>query len=365
MRTLRVVRIISGLWIGGVERKIVSMLVALKHHGFDVSVVCLREDGALAADLRSQGVPVDVVRVKRRFSPTGLWTLQRFLRQKKPNIVHTHMYRSNTTGSIAAALAGVPIVINHIHNVDAWDDTRQVWTDRILTPLKDMFIFVSDAVRRNYTSRIHIPDELQRVIYNGIDTSRFVPVHDNPLDLPGSPRIGVVARLVSQKGIDSLLPMVSRWRQSAPDLKLYIMGDGPERFGLESLIAGLNLNETVRIMGFSDQVHQFLRSIDLFVMPSLKEGFSNALLEAMASGLACVATDVGGNCEAIETGISGVIVQPGDGNAFFREVQGLIESTERRSTLGSNARLRALDFSIETMFSKTAALYEELASRML
>ncbi len=365
MSSIRVVRIVSGLWIGGVERKIAAMTVELKKLGFDVSVVCLREEGPLAPDLRASGIPVDVIRVRRRFSPAGLWRLRAHLRRLRPDLVHTHMYRSNTTGSIAAALAGVPVVVNHIHNVDTWDDFRQLWTDRLLVPLKDMFVFVSEAVRRNYTAKVPVPESLQCVIYNGIDTDRFAPHPDNPMNLAGSPRIGAATRLVPQKGLDTLIPLVHHWKQLAPDVCLYFLGDGPQRDELERRIEAEGLSASIRILGFSDRVHEFLRSLDLYVMPSTKEGFSNALLEAMASGVPCVATDVGGNGEAIRDGIDGRIVPPADPEAFDRAVQDLLAFPESMERYGHAARRRSIEFSLEKMVRRTRALYEQLVSRSL
>ena len=365
MSPIRVVRIVSGLWIGGVERKIAAMTVELKKRGFDLSVICLREEGPLAPDLRESGIPVDVIRVRRRFSPSGLWRLRTHLRLLRPDIVHPHMYRSNTTGSIAAALAGVPVVVNHVHNVDTWDDFRQLWTDRLLVPLKDMYVFVSEAVRKNYTAKVRVPDSLQCVIYNGIDTARFTPSHDNPMALDGSPRIGAATRLVPQKGLDTLIPLVHHWKRIAPDLRLYILGDGPQRPDLERLIESEGLSASIRILGFSDRVHEFLRSLNLYVMPSAKEGFSNALLEAMASGLPCVATDVGGNAEAIRDAIDGRIVPAADPEAFDRAVQDCLASPESMDRLGDAARRRSEEFSLEKMLCRTQDLYEQLASRSL
>lgn len=127
---LRVVRIISGLRPGGVEKKLTSILPGLDRRRFHVSVICLKQEGELAKLLRDQGITVDLIPVQKRWSPLGIRRLARALREMRVDIVHTHMYRSNVTGTVAARIAGIPVVISNVHNVSNWDDRRQMLTDR-------------------------------------------------------------------------------------------------------------------------------------------------------------------------------------------------------------------------------------------
>ncbi len=360
MTRIKVARIVTGLWRGGVEKKLVALLPKIDRSKFDVSVICIREAGALADDLREQGIPVHVCPVKTRWSPSGLTRLKNLIKKEGFDVVHTHMYRSNTSGTVAAKWAGVPVIISHIHNVNTWDKWSQLLTDRFLARFKSKTIFVSGAVRDNFLAKVTLPDDRHTVIYNGVDTKVFCPGDDNPMNLPGTVRIGAATRLMPQKGLDRLFAILKDPDLADTDLRIYILGDGPLRGELETMIRDNGVSDRFTILGFQDDVVSFLRSIHVFTMPSLKEGFSNALIEAMAVGVPPVATAVGGNPEAVRDGQDGFIVPLDDKGLFTDRVKTLVLDENLRHRMRTSAIERADKFSITRMLDRTTELYESL-----
>ncbi len=357
-RPLKITRIISGLWPGGVEKKLTLLLPLLDRSRFDVSVVCLKSEGELAKGLRENGINVVVRPVLRRWSPGGLWRLSRYLKDQKTDIVHTHMYRSNVSGAVAARLAGVPVIISNIHNVENWDNKGQIRTDRWISRFRDCTIFVSEAVRRDYIARISLSLAAQQVIYNGVDTNFFHPAEtDHTRESSDRLNVGVAARLMPQKGLDLLVRAAAETELQAAGVHFYIAGNGPLEKELTELAASSGASSFFHIEGFTKNIREFYRKLDVFAMPSHREGFSNALLEAMACGVPPVATAVGGNPEAVEDGISGFLTPPSDYPSFLGALKKILFDSVLRRRMAAAAVIRARRFSLDEMVRQTEELY--------
>ncbi|RLD96760.1 MAG: hypothetical protein DRI91_06585, partial [Aquificota bacterium] len=168
----RVARIVSYLPVGGVEKRLLAVLKRLKDE-FDVEVICIHSRGKLAPLFEEAGIPVTVVPFKGRLHPVSLYRLATYLRKRGTDIVHTHMYRPNISGTLAARLAKVPVVISNVHNVDHWDTPRQVFMDRIFRPLRDGVIAVSQGVKEDVVGMTGVAPERVAVVYNGVDLEEF------------------------------------------------------------------------------------------------------------------------------------------------------------------------------------------------
>jgi glycosyltransferase involved in cell wall biosynthesis len=358
-RPIKVVRVISGLWPGGVEKKLTALLPLLDKNRFNVCVVCLKAEGELAPLLREKGIPVTVIKMPSRWSPKGLLNLGRYFRREKIDIVHTHMYRANISGTVAARLAGVPVVIANIHNVDAWDNPSQVRTDRLLAKRRDCTVFVSNAVRDDYLGHIKLPDTACRIIYNGVDTRYFTP-SGSQHERKGTLRVGVAARLMPQKNLEFLVDAAADSGFQRLNTHFYIAGDGPLRDELTASAQRKGAADYFHMSGFTDDVRDFYRSLDVFVLPSLKEGFSNALLEAMACGLPVVASAVGGNPEAVRDGQNGFLVPAADYSAFRRALHTMLHDDDRRKKMAEESIRVARTFSLNEMAAETERLYMSL-----
>jgi glycosyltransferase involved in cell wall biosynthesis len=360
---LRLVRLITRLPIGGVERRLVATLPRIDHEIFAPELICLRERGSLAEDLERAGIPVRVLPLRSRLGPMGLWRLSRHLRGA--DIVHSHMYRSNVPGTVAARFARVPVIVGHIHNVDTWERSNQRRWDRLTARRRAATIAVSHRVQRNVCETLGLEPALVPVIHNGIDLEPFETPFDRTAaraDLgieEGAVALICAARLHSQKNHRGLLEAVASLPGDLPPWTLLLAGDGDEREGLEQMVAQRGLGSRVRFLGSRDDVPRLLRACDVAALASEKEGFSNVVLESLAAGLPVVATDVGGNAEAIEEGESGSLVPRGDMSAFADRLARLIADGELRGRMAQRARQRARCFSLEEMIRKTECLYLE------
>ncbi|HUT02710.1 MAG TPA: glycosyltransferase [bacterium] len=365
----RVVRIMSDLPFGGVEQRLLSLLPQLRDIGWDVSVTCIREAGQMAPLFEREGIRVAVIPFRSRFSPRDLWALARGLRAQGADIVHTHMYRSNTSGTVGARLARVRVVISNVHNVNEWDNLRQLWTDRMLSRFKDKVIAVSEGVRQNYIERTRIDPGKVVTIYNGIDLDRFGGAErDAGLArelgiVDGEKVVSVFARLVEQKRHVDFLAMAAQVLRVVPNVKFLIVGKGKLREQLEQTASQLGLSERTVFAGHRNDIPRLLALSDVAVMCSDKEGFSNSLLEAMAAGVPVVATDVGGNAEAIVDRVSGFIVPMRRPDLLARRVLALLTDEVLYRSVSDNAAERASLFSIGQMCERTDALYTSLLSR--
>ncbi len=358
-------RIVSYLNVGGVEKRLLAVLKRLRGD-FEVEVICIHSRGKLAPMFEEAGIPVTVIPFKSRLHPISLYQLARYLRKRQIDIVHTHMYRPNVSGTLAARIASVPVVISNVHNVDHWDTNRQVWMDRALSPWRDRVIAVSESVRRDYLERVWVAPERVKVICNGVEVREFFSNFakgetKKELDLSHSQKvIACIARLVPQKGHKFLLECYRYVEEIQHNVVLLIIGDGPLRGHLESYSESLGL-KNVRFLGERSDIVKLLSITDVVVLPSLKEGFSNVILESMAAAVPLVVTDVGGNEEAIINGSEGFIVPSGDVSLFKKSILFLLESERTRRAMGRR-EVRRVDehFSVDRMVENTILLYSKL-----
>lgn len=367
-KRINILRVITWLPVGGIERRLVSVLPRLNRERFNVRLVCIRERGKLADELEAAGIPVDLIPFEKRWDPKGLYQLARLMREHRIDVVHSHMYRSNVPATVAARLAGVRNVWCQVHNVHTWETTRQVWMDRFLNRWRSGMIAVSERVRQDVIETLQIDPRRVRLIYNGVELERFIEARARREEV--RQREGVdegqrvflfSARLVEQKRPQDFLEAFGRL-QLAPGgdrLRAWILGDGPLKPRLEELAKQLPKPTNVKFFGKRDDVEDFLAAADVFVLPSTKEGFSNALVEAMASGLAIIASRVGGNPEAIRDGRDGLVVPPLDVDRLTEAIGRINEDHELRRGLAQSAMQRAQMFSQDRMIKAIEDLYKE------
>lgn len=363
-----VVRVLNWLPVGGAERRLLDLLPRLDPEQFRSHIVLLRERGPLTEVAEERGIPVHLAPLRTRLSPGGLWRLSRLFRSLKADIVHSHMYRSNTPATIAAHWAGIPVILAQIHNVETWESRRQVWMDRILSRRRSAIIAVSERVKQDVLARLRLDPAKVRLLYNGIDILKFRPNPENreagrrAEGIPPDAVVAVcVARLVEQKNHLGLLRAFAGIAARHPALMLWLIGEGPMRSVLETEVQRLGLAERVRFAWQREDIHALLPLADFSVLVSFREGFSNVVIESLATGLPMLVTDVGGNAEAVRDGIEGIVVTaPGDTQALGDALARLASNSEERTRMSALARERAGEFSLEVMARRTESLYLEL-----
>lgn len=365
----RLMRVITWLPVGGIERRIVAVLPRLAARGWQVRLTCVRERGPLADELEAAGVPVDVVLVHGRLSPVGIARLAGHFRRHRPDVVHAHMYRSNVPATLAGRLVGVPAVFGHVHNVCTWESASQRRTDWAVSRLRTATFAVSERVRQDVLKTLGLPADRVLLLYNGIDTQAFRPDPDARRRLRAelavaeeAPLLLMPARLHPQKNHAGLLDAFARVVADfaggrAPVLVL--AGDGPLRETLEQ-----RANEApfrpgqVRLLGRRDDMAALLNAADLVVLPSLKEGFSNAILEALACGKPVLASDAGGNAEALHEPAIGWVHPVGDAGRLESDLRLAVgEGVSGLAARGAACRRRAEQFSVEALVEATHRHY--------
>jgi sugar transferase (PEP-CTERM/EpsH1 system associated) len=307
--------------------------------------------------------------------PSDKWNalrMARLFRAFRPDIVHTRNWTC-IDAVIGARLAGVPVVIHGEHGRDASDPhgrnpfRRRV--RRLLAPLVTEFVTVSRDLARWLTEDVGIPARKVTQICNGVDTDRFLPgdrdAARRAIGVPdGLAVVGTVGRLDPVKDHTGLIRAFVEGLAHRAAV-LVIAGDGPTRPELAALVRTLGVDDRVRLLGERDDIPLVLRALDLFVLPSVGEGISNAILEAMATGLPVVATRVGGNGELVSDGLTGRLIEPRSTAALAQAIRQYLDAPLLAKMHGRAARGRAeRDFSLERMLAGYSDLYRRCLERV-
>ena len=304
-RPLRVCHVSLTLKTGGLERLLGD--IARHHNPAECcpEFLALNEVGRFADVIRDAGCQVHSLRPAGRISQ--LAQMIRLFRERQYDVVHTHNTYPHINGSIAARLAGVPVVLNTRHGQRAGHGWKSRTQFRWASHLVDRIVAVSDDAATLCVEADGVAPRKVIRIWNGIDIDDFD--FSGPVEKP----IAIsVARLSAEKDFPTLLRAVSLAIRTVPELTLKLVGDGPERPALEQLSQDLGLSHHVEFLGERRDVPRLLAQAGFFVTSSLTEGISLTLLEAMAVGLPVIATSVGGNSEIANDGQTGQLVPPGD-----------------------------------------------------
>ncbi|PHR94618.1 MAG: glycosyltransferase [Blastopirellula sp.] len=306
--------------VGGAE--ILAKQYALRAaDGFNVVFACLDELGELGSGLRDAGFTVEVIGRKPGFDMRCVWNLSRMFKKYDVKAIHAHQYGPFLYSAIARRLSGSPPILFLEHG-RAYPDYRRpkrVFANRFLLCKKDRVAAVGEDVRQALISYEGISGDRVEVVYNGIDLSAYDSQRKlrnevrQELQYDDDDQIVIqVARLNHLKDHVTAIRAIGKLSQEFPKLKLLLAGDGEERHSLEQLINELNLEDKVQLLGSRNDVPRLLQAADMFLLSSISEGIPLTLIEAMASGLPCVSTDVGGTSEVIDHEKNGLLAEKGN-----------------------------------------------------
>lgn len=385
-RKIRVLQLIDGLTAGGAERISLILATKINQDRFEVIPCALYRSGPLEKELKDASVRYRVLNLRRRSILTGplfvadvrrvVATLSKVLKELAIDIIHAQLTESTLIGILAARQTKTVRVCASIQNV-ALSSQRGVlspreWLMRLainqVFSKVDRIIAVSEEVARVVRTQTRIPPERIVTIPNWIDPDRFRIQEDKillrrQLGLPEDKQIVItVGRLTRQKGHPYLLAALASIPANERPVTIFA-GDGSDLNELEAKAATFDLTDQVRFLGNRYDIPALLAAADLFVLPSLWEGLPLALLEAMASGLASVVTDVGGNSEVLENGKSGVIVPAADERALAEAMINLLKDPMQREQMGQVAREQFEQrFSIRGFTEAHERVYEEIVA---
>ena len=371
---LRIMHIVDCLGQGGMENGLVNLVNNLDPERFEHVVYAIRSLGPNVDRLPKDRVRVMHLGKKETGLPLQMGALARAIREVGPDIVH-----SRNWGAVEAVVAGKWVgscaVVHSEHGLETNANTKEPWRRlcfrRLAFELADKVVSVSHQLKGLHASRTGFAARKITVIHNGVDSRRFFPdpemraVVRQELGLsPDELCIGSVGNLHPIKDHMTLLRAVEKLAAASTSWRLLLIGEGPEKLKLESFLCGHpDWREHVSFLGSSSRVVEMLNAMDVYVLPSISEGISNSLLEAMATGLPVVATATGGNPEVILDGDSGLLFPVGDPARLAEILLELRGSEDLRVRLGKRALRRAKeDFSIDSMVRNYAQLYESLVS---
>jgi len=366
------VHVLYRLQVGGLENGVVNLVNQLPRDRYRHAIVCLTEATEFRERIDRPDVAIYEMH-KRAGQDFGLWrNLYRLFREIRPGIVHSRNIGC-LEAQIPAWLARVPCRVHGEHGWDVSDpdgsNRSYRWLRRLHAPLVHRFIALSREIEQYLLQRVGISRRKVSRIYNGVDNVRFHPGDRSAL--PGafvddeSVVFGTVGRMHGVKDQTNLcrafVLLCKQRPELAPRMRLVLVGDGPLRQACSETLAAAGLTHQAWLPGNRDDVPELMRALDVFILPSLAEGISNTILEAMASGLPVIATAVGGNGELVAEGETGALVPPGDPQALATSMAAYAADRGLRRVHGdAGCRRAAEDFSMAQMLAAYGGVYEQL-----
>ena len=360
---IRLLLLVDSLEVGGAERQVVDLALALRRKGYEVVVAC-SVAGDLSAALEEADIPVrPLLRrlAKRRVSFAYAWRLRRLLRRGRFDLVHAHIYASVVAAAIATLGTGVPLVITE-HTEASWRTWWARWVSRWVYHRVERIIAVSTPIRRRLIERDGVHPDLITIVPNAVVPA---PEGHAATPLPAALRerqlVGVIARLQPEKGVADFLRAAAHIAPLFPEARFVIGGDGPLRKELVALSEDLGLGDRVHFLGFRSDASALMSSLDVIAVPSLTEGSPLITLEAMAAGVPVVASAVGGIPDQVRHDKEGLLVPPGETEALGDALLALLRDPARARSLGEAGRRRAAaEFGHATMVRRIEDVYREV-----
>jgi glycosyltransferase involved in cell wall biosynthesis len=361
---------------------LLNQLERIRDEGYDV--VGISAAGPDVATVEAHGIPHFAVPMTRRFTPLAdlraLWALTRLMRRERFDVVHTHTPKAGLLGQLAARLSGVPVVVNTLHGFYFHEGTKPlprrfyIWMERIAARCSDTILSQNKEDIATAIDEGIAPPELLKWLGNGIDIARFDRrrLSDDRLDAlsksvgidRAGPVVGFVGRLVEEKGILDLLQAAKSVASAIPNVQFLIVGpydeekpdalrpDVAERYGV---------SDRCRFLGMRQDMPELYALMDVLVLPSYREGFPRAPMEASAMGVPAVVTDIRGCREAVDPGVNGLLFPVGNADALARSLIELLSDDERRSRMGAAGRAMAEErFDEQKVFERVLNEYQRL-----
>lgn len=349
---------------GGAERVISNLACSLDPDRYR-TILCLFRPGWIQEHTESRGVRTHII-------PThGMtdwrWALQfkQLLRQEQVDLIHGHEFDANVQGTFVAALSGIPLVAT-VHGKNYfWEKLRRRLAYRWVSRRATM-VAVSENLKQFIVEKVGVDQDRIKVVYNGVAALPRCEKADadacrKELGLPkNSQVVGVVGNLYSVKGHQYLIEGIPAVLQKCPNTSFVFAGRGELEAQLKEQVHRLGLDKRVHFLGLRQDISRILALLDVFVLPSLSEGLSMAILEAMIAGKPVVATQVGGNPELVLDGETGFLIPPRDSQALASSLVMLLTNKLQAVQFGERGKRRAQgQFSLETMVQTYQTLYDE------
>jgi glycosyltransferase involved in cell wall biosynthesis len=372
MERVRVLYTVNRMDVGGSQTHLVQVLRLLDRRRYEPMLCCLSGHGALLETAKETGATVVSAGLGGLKSPAALGALirlARFMRGARIDVVHNYLLRANVVGTLAARLAGVPVVLTSKRGCH---DRRglELAAARISNRLADCVTANAEAVRAFVHENESCPLDKMVVIPSGTDTDRFAPLppadYKARIGVPSDrPVVGIVTRQRVRKGVEEFLRAMAIVRDRVPAACAVVVGEVSLDAATLDLVRTLGLEGHLYLLGARADMAEVLSAFDLFVLSSHDEGMSNAILEAMAMRKPVVATDVGGTGEVVQAGRTGLLVPPKDPQPLAEAItQVLTAPADTVAAMGERGRAVVVErFSARAMVRQMEDLYAHLQAR--
>ena len=364
-KPMNIMHVVLSLRCGGLEKLVVDLAAETVKHGHNVRICSLESAGDLSEYARKRGIQVSSMNKKNSLDLTIIWKLFRLIKSEKVDVLNTHNIGPLIYGSLAGKLVGVPAIVSTRHGSG---DMRRL--NRIFWALNDRIIPVSNDTKKTLLANNDIRGTNIRVIYNGVDVGNLSlkeskECFKKKLNIDQKFRIiGTVGRLAHVKDYKTLLEAFRLAINDKKDVKLVFVGDGEEKESLEGYSRTLGISDNTIFMGFRQDVADIVSSFDIFLLSSLTEGISVALLEAMSLSVPAIVTDVGGNPEVVVDSETGILVPPKDPQKMAEAIRRILKNPDMAKKMGQAGRKRVEEkFSLDRMAREYEAIYEECLSK--
>jgi glycosyltransferase involved in cell wall biosynthesis len=376
-RLTHVMYIVDCLYLqGGGEEALMRIIKTLPRDRFRVSLVTFQANPLAANIVRESGADMHILPMQRVYDWNGFRTaieLRKLIRSNQVDVVHTFFETSNTWGAMVAKLSRVPVLVSSRRDMGILRLPKHNVAYEIVNRFCDGIVAVSDGVREFCIEKEGLDPERIFTVHNGVDLGKIdaaegVAALKAKLNLPeGAPVVATVANIRRIKGLDTLLRAAAMVRRETPNVRFLLAGGCLEKDHyreLQAEVKEFGLSENVQFLGHFAEVFALLKLSNVFCLLSRTEGFSNAVLEAMASGLPCVVTRVGGNPEAIDDGKNGYLLAPEDAQGAAQRLTALLKNPVEAKRIGGAARKTVeQEFTSEKMAEQLARLYETLLNK--
>jgi len=368
MRKAHVLHLIDGLTFGGAETLLRDLASGLEKRGYRVTVG-YSTPGPFVQELAEKGLTLKHIPRLAMIDPIFLFRMVRLMHLDPPQIVHTHLFKSDFHGRLAARLAGVPVVVSTLHNNDSWAKNRILGRIYGTTArFADCLIAVSPEVREYHLDKTGVPANKMMVIENGVDVAAFSGHEAGAKAVraefgiaPTAPLFGIIGRLKPQKDLPTFLLAAAEILRQQPDARFLVVGDGPLREELEAQAKELALFPALIFAGMRKDIPAIMAALDVLVLSSLWEGLPVILLEAMAAARPVVSTAVDGVKSVVIPDDSAILVEPGSPFALAQACVRLASDPALRAKMGQSGLKRVLDvYSLDVMIDRISALYNKL-----
>jgi glycosyltransferase involved in cell wall biosynthesis len=367
-KRIKVLHLVTSLEVGGAQHNMLQGLPRLDPEKYEHVICSIMDRMQMAEQFRKVGIEVYSLGLKRKTDLAVALRLRSFLRQLRPDVMHTYLLHGNVLGRIVGRLTGVPSIISSELTIGQ----ARIW-GRIATKLTNP---LTDAVEVNSVTGgeaaikdLGVPRAKLEVVLPGLDLGEFESTVDRDsvrADLGVSSDkhlVLYIGRLRPVKGVKYGIEAFSKALSQNPGLHMALAGEGAQREELQALVGTLGISDNVSFLGVRNDLPKLLAAADSVLMPSLTEGFPRVAVEAMAASKPVIATEVGGVPEAITHGESGILVQPRDIDSMSVALLSLVDDDELRGRLSTAARKHIQNnFSVEKYVARLDQIYSKLGT---